>query len=401
MAAIIHHIIYKIIATVISIPMIFGINIDCLKADSTDWNTNYPYIFVHGLSGWGCYDNIYKLMPYWGMFGGELMEYLGDKGFNAYAASVAPTNSAWDRACELYAQLTGTRVDYGKTHSEKCNHERYGEDFTGRALIEKFSKDDKINLLGHSFGGATVRLFASIMEKGSAEEIAATPANELSDYFKGGKGDWIYSVTSLAAPHNGTSAYSVGENSEPAPQPEAAKENTVKSAFSGITDKLMSQFTGGEKDGRIDSDYAAYDMYIDNALELNKTIHTHDNTYYFSFACTATDKNDDGTYTPDRKIMESIYASSSEGLGRYTGVTKGGFVIDEAWLENDGLVNTVSALAPSSAPKKIFDSDKIEKGIWQTMPFIRGDHMCLQGGMTKINDVKPFYVEHLSMINSL
>ena len=99
--------------------------------------------------------------------------------------------------------------------------------------------------------------------------------------------------------------------------------------------------------------------------------------------------------------MESIYASSSEGLGRYTGVTKGGFVIDETWLENDGLVNTVSALAPSSAPKKIFDSDKIEKGIWQTMPVIRGDHMCLQGGMTKINDVKPFYVEHLSMINSL
>ena len=401
MAAIIHHIIYKIIATVISIPMLFGINIDCLKADSTDWNTNYPYIFVHGLSGWGSYDDIYKLMPYWGMFGGELMEYLGDKGFNAYAASVAPTNSAWDRACELYAQLTGTIVDYGKAHSEKCNHERYGEDFTGRALIEKFSKDDKINLLGHSFGGATVRLFASIMEKGSAEEISATPANELSDYFKGGKGDWIYSVTSLAAPHNGTSAYSVGENSEPAPQPDVAKETPVKSAFSGITDKLMSQFTGGEKDGRIDSDYAAYDMYIDNALELNKTIHTHDNTYYFSFACTATDKNADGTYTPDRKIMESIYASSSEGLGRYTGVTKGGFVIDETWLENDGLVNTVSALAPSSAPKKIFDSDKIEKGIWQTMPVIRGDHMCLQGGMTKINDVKPFYVEHLSMINSL
>ena len=131
MVAIIHHIIYKIIATVISIPMLFGVNIDCLMADSTDWNTNYPDNFVHGLSGRGSYDDIYKLMPYWGMFGGELMEYLGDKGFNAYAASVAPTNSAWDRACELYAQLTGTRVDYGKAHSEKCNHERYGEDFTG------------------------------------------------------------------------------------------------------------------------------------------------------------------------------------------------------------------------------------------------------------------------------
>jgi len=35
----------------------------------------------------------------------------------AYAASVAPNGSAWDRACELYAQLSGTRVDYGKAHT--------------------------------------------------------------------------------------------------------------------------------------------------------------------------------------------------------------------------------------------------------------------------------------------
>lgn len=402
MTAIIHQILYKMIATLISIPMFLGINIDYLKADSSNWNTNYTYVFVHGLSGWGSYDDTYKLMPYWGMFGGDLMEYLRDKGFTAVAASVDPNGSAWDRACELYAQLMGTKVDYGKAHSEKYGHDRYGEDFTDRALIESFSKTDKINLLGHSFGGATIRLFASIMEKGSAEEIEATPTNELSDYFKGGKGDWIYSVTSLAAPHNGTSAYSVGENNEPAPAAtEAKNENPIKSAFSGITDKIMSKFTGGERDDRDSRDYADYDMYIDNALELNKTIHTHNNTYYFSFACTATNKNEDGTYSPDRKIMESIYASSSEGIGRYTGVTKGGFVIDETWLENDGLVNTVSALAPSSAPSKSFDEKNIEKGVWQTMPIIRGDHMCLQGGMTKLNDVKPFYVEHLSMINSL
>lgn len=32
---------------------------------------------------------------------------------------------------------------------------------------------------------------------------------------------------------------------------------------------------------------------------------------------------------------------------------------------------------------------------------VNGDHMSLQGGMTVVNNVKPFYVEHLSMINSL
>ena len=93
------------------------------------------FIFVHGLSGWGSYDPRYILIPYWGMQGGDLMEYLREEGFPCYAASVAPEGSAWDRACELYAQLAGTVVDYGKAHSERCSHERYGRDFSGESLI--------------------------------------------------------------------------------------------------------------------------------------------------------------------------------------------------------------------------------------------------------------------------
>ena len=406
MTAILHQIAYKLISLVMSVAMLFGINLDLLKVDDTNWNTNYTYVFVHGLSGWGEYDDIYKLMPYWGMFGGDLMEYLRDKGFDVAAASVAPVNSAWDRACELYAQLTGTRTDYGKAHSESCNHERYGEDFTGRALINSFSEQDKINLLGHSFGGATVRLFASIMEKGSAEEIAATPEEELSDYFKGGKGNWIYSVTALAAPSNGTSTYNVGENEEKqepeeVPEKEPEKKGPIAEKISSVINDLMSTFTGGEKDGRIESDYASYDMYIDNALELNKTIITYKDTYYFAIPCSATEKQADGTYAPIKSKMESLFVSSSAAMGAYTGVTKGGYVIDETWLENDGLVNTVSAMAPSSAPWTDYVEGKVNPGIWNVMPVYRADHMSLQGGMTKPNDVKTLYVEHLSMINSL
>ena len=51
---------------------------------------------------------------------------------------------------------------------------------------------------------------------------------------------------------------------------------------------------------------------------------------YFSFACTATRKNKDGSYSPENAIMEGIYRSSSEAMGKYTGKTKGGFVIDES-----------------------------------------------------------------------
>lgn len=41
------------------------------------------------------------------------MDFLREKGYDCHAASVSPTGSAWDRACELYAQLAGKRTDYG------------------------------------------------------------------------------------------------------------------------------------------------------------------------------------------------------------------------------------------------------------------------------------------------
>ena len=110
----------KIISLFMSIIMLLfpWANIPNTSLDTENAKTQYSYVFVHGLSGWGEYDAAYQAMPYWGMRGGDLMKYLRARGVDAHAASVNPTASAWDRACELYAQLTGTRVDYGKEHAE-------------------------------------------------------------------------------------------------------------------------------------------------------------------------------------------------------------------------------------------------------------------------------------------
>ena len=356
------------------------------EIELSDWNTNYTYVFVHGLSGWGHYDARNKFFPYWGMGTGSLMKYLEKQGFDVHDASVAPQGSAWDRACELYAQLTGSITDYGLEHSTRCGHDRFGKDFRKNPLIKKWDSQNKINLLGHSFGGVTVRLLTHLMANGAEAEIAITPAEELSPLFAGGHSDWIYSVTSLASPHNGTSAYHI---KDPAPQKKSGMQ------------KAMDKINNKKTDNRADFDVAAYDMHIDNAHEINRWLKTLDNVYYFSFAACATIKQPDGTYAPDTARMETLFQRSSTLMGSFEGTSFDGIQLSAEWQMNDGLVNTCSALAPSSAPSKIYNESETEPGIWNTMPVYYGDHMSLQGGLKIKNDVREFYLLHLDRINRL
>lgn len=359
------------------------------ETDISGWNTNYTYVFVHGLSGWGHYDFLNNFFPYWGMKNGSLIKQLRRQGFSCYDASVAPQGSAWDRACELYAQLTGTKTDYGLEHSTRCGHERYGRDFSKNPLIPRWDSENKINILGHSFGGATVRLLAHLMSEGSEAERNATPENELSPLFAGGHADWIYSVTALAAPHNGTSAYHIPD------------ENPDEKSSS---EKMMEKTNAPKKDGRAEYDYADFDMHIQNAAEMNRWITTIKSAYYFSFPCSSTKTAEDGTQEPIPEITEKMLRRSSTKLGKFEGTTYDGIELSKEWQENDGLVNTISAMAPDFAPSKKYsetDGLELEKGIWYVMPTYRGDHMALQGGLTIRSNITELYVRHLNMINQL
>ena len=352
------------------------------------------YIFVHGLSGWGNYDAAYRRMPYWGMRGGDLMAFLREKGFDCHAASVAPTGSAWDRACELYAQLAGTRVDYGKAHSEKYRHERFGRDFSSRPLISAWDAGTRLVLLGHSFGGATARMFAELLAHGDPEERSATAAKDLSPLFSGGRGDSVHSLVTLASPMNGTTAYDLFSDRDY--DPGAVRVPGWSKALA----KMMSLGTKPKKDGRDERDYADYDMHLDHAVEMNRRIGTLGHVYYFSVPCSATDRQPDGTFRPMRGI-EPLFVMRAHQIGAYTGRTAAGMDIDASWRENDGLVNTVSAMVPSGAPSVPLDRDHIRPGVWNVFPVIRGDHMWLQGGLVHRHDVRPFYLDLLSLIGSL
>lgn len=389
-------IISKIIAFFMSIIMFIcpSLNIPKNNVDKESMSTDYTYVFVHGLSGWGEYDFYYKLFPYWGTLGGDLMTYLRARGIDAHGASVGKTTSAWDRACEVYAQLTGTVVDYGKEHSERCKHDRYGKDYTGKALIKSWSSEDKINILGHSFGGATVLTLLELMANGSEAEREATDPSELSDLFTGGKADWIYSVTTLAAPLNGTTSYEI--------------TNDDAKLGAQVPSGLFDSVLGDPSDGRESFDTASYDMHLDNAMAMLESFTSLnlENVYYFSIPCCMTDIDEETGYSvPDTDHMESLFQGSSAEMGKFTGTTAGGYKVDESWQPNDGLVNTISARAPFNAKtndlKEGYDKDDIMRGMWNVMPTYRGDHMSLQGGLLLTNNVRQLYVDLINLINSL
>lgn len=356
-----------------------------VKEQTDTVQTDYAYVFVHGLAGWGSYDELYATLPYWGLFGGDLMQYLGDRGFSCYAASVSPTHSAWDRACELYAQLTGTVVDYGAAHAARCNHERYGEDYTGRALVPAFDEVNKINLIGHSFGGTTARLLASLLLTGSEEEQNATTDGSLSALFEGNQGSFVHSVVTLATPHNGTSVL-MGDGENPLPTREEIE------ALIGM---------GGDDDTRTPEDYALYDLMIDNALALNERIVTRNDIYYFSVAADVTIANEDGTASPDLAKTEYLFREASQAMGQFTGTTEKGFVVDETWFANDGLVNTVSAIAPMDDVRVAFDKTRIVPGVWNVLPTYNGDHISLMGGYAIQNDINAYYLDLVTMISQI
>lgn len=423
-----------IMVTTLCIPLFWG------QIRELWWKLNggkvvYPYVLVHGLGGWGEGTGIDEAVPYWGSTSGNLSDMLREEGYEVITPSVGPVSSAWDRACELYAQLTGTRVDYGEAHSKEHNHERFGRTYT-EPLVENWGKKEnggqlnKINLIGHSFGGATVRLLTSLLEYGSTAEKSAS-GSDVSPLFEGGKGNWVFSVTTLCAPHNGSSLTEIinesgsvlnglGKLNVLSPildalglgslvdMPDISSTTDLLISFcmlaanyskpaEGIYDLMLDHFGVGKTDGASirsaiekvtasGNDHAAYDLSPDGAAALNDTIKAVDDVYYFSYAYSTTNKSIFGGQLPSALGTLLPLQATALGMGFYKGETDGGIVIDEAWQENDGLVSVISAQKPDGEEgiyysKSVTDLNpkKIKKGVWHISKTLTGHHGTVIG----------------------
>lgn len=394
------------------------LSLSTLAFAHTDETEKYPFIFVHGLMGWGEGQIVNDVMPYWGTTCGDMMDYLENEGYEVHAATVGGANSAWDRACELYAQLTGTRVDYGEAHAAEHGHSRFGRTYD-EPICSSFG-ETKINLVGHSFGGATVRLFASILEYGAAEEVAAS-GNGVSDFFKGGKGEYIHSITTLSAPHNGSLAadrdnvwicdmlfktcyygWGILDNTPLRPFWDMQLEQF------GLTDYPDDGFEGEFNQEIIDKilaseDTAYYDLTLKGAAELNEKTKMLDNVYYFSYSTECVFEGPiTGRYYPEITMNPLFVLTTSPDICTYDRDELFGIPVDESWRLNDGVVSTKSAMYPEGEPHKDFDGKNIEKGIWNVMPVMEStDHTDFMGMFYSPFKIRKFYSEMCSLVCSV
>ena len=96
-------------AVLVSAVLLCSVLVLPAAAAGTQRMTKYKTVFVHGMLGWGSYGYLSNMVDYWGSGTGSILDDLTRQGYDVYGASVGPISSSWDRACELYAQITGTR----------------------------------------------------------------------------------------------------------------------------------------------------------------------------------------------------------------------------------------------------------------------------------------------------
>ncbi|MEG0978660.1 MAG: hypothetical protein RR911_03490 [Oscillospiraceae bacterium] len=388
------------------------------------FETNYPYVLIHGMFGFGQGEKLNDILPYWGMLTGDLTTYLNGEGFETYNPSISPISSAWDRACEIYAQLVGGTVDYGKAHSEKYGHKRFGRTYS-KPIFEGWGKDKKVNLVGHSFGGSTIRIFATLMADGSKEEMAVTEQEDISPFFTGGKANWVHSITAFACVHEGTTLmYSMQNLLQWLEKVTTAAANMAGGSFSKLYEFHAEQWDlNGFENGHstkaltnkerqhamiASTDNVYYDLTLHGSKEINEKITCVEDVYYFSCPCRVTSQQFFTSKPKETPLFRScpVFIPFARSIGKYSKNTINDIPVDESWLPNDGLVPTISERAPFNEPHMDFHDakGKYKSGMWYVYDDFVMDHLGIIGGLlptTNTATIRKIYRDHFRMINNL
>ena len=379
-----------------------------------------PIALIGGFTTWGREELLG--FHYWGGSKGDIQEDLRKHGFDAVTAAVGPLSSNWDRACEAYAILRGGRVDYGKAHALQHGHARYGRSYPG--LLKDWGERDpatggprRVHLLGHSQGGQTARVLVQLLEKGDPSERDATPPEDLNPLFQGGH-PWVFSVTTISTPHDGTSLVFQHEGLVgPVRKLLALGATSASPHHNTIYDVKLDQWGIHRQAGESirafsrrllasplwtgTRDFAAWDLGPDGARELNGWAKAQPGVFYFSWSTAKTREDAHGHHVP-MPGMTALWRSGARYMGQALRASNGLVPVDASWWRNDGVVNTRSMAGPSTETVQSC-SGTPRKGLWNHMGVLDGwDHSEIIGiGPKHGPEVLDFYRRWAAFLGSL
>jgi len=358
---------------------------------------NDPLVLVHGFLGFGPDQFPRSGFLYWGGYhdiAAHLRLYKGPHTVLTATVGAIATNR--ERAAELYAQIKGGCVDYGLRHAAaeaasgaerkpaKCWAADPSDNPLGHplALYPAWDARHPLHMIGHSQGGTTIRALVELLEHGAEGEGDG-------ELYQGGKTGWVRSVTTISAPHNGT---------------------TLRDAVLDILPELRSPLRDW-----FEADLANWEMAPDGARDFNRWARTSPHVYYFSvgtlateagaWCCNGTDRAiapiQSSRYQYPRSDMFTYYKTYAgewivpsmlqHGMGGYTQDAPGRVRIDSEWFANDGVVNTASMRAPAGHPTRDFDGVPV-KGTWNFLGNYRGyDHFDILNWPNKGPSADPVY----------
>ena len=354
---------------------------------------NYPIVLIHGFMGWGPEE-----MGGYNYWGGreDFAQMLRDEGHTVFTVSVGPVSSNWERAIEIYTQLKGGRVDYGKAHAEKFNIIQKPDGKVYESLYPEWDENHPVHLVGHSMGGQTARMLQYLL----IQEIvvnAETGELEKSDLLGQSHSNWIRSITSIATPHNGTTLADVVTKTIPFVQYFVGVAGVVGTRFYdfdleqwGFSRGKDETWTGYVKrmrthDARASKNMSSWDLSIEGAKEQNGFLLADPDVYYFSISTSTTEKKDDSAFHIPIEGTSILTRTRSKILGSRVGYWADGTPTDSTWYENDGIVNTCSMAGPTTGingedPIVNYDeNDLLIPGQWYALGPIQMDHWNIMG----------------------
>ena len=344
-----------------------------------------------------------------------------------FEATVGPLSSVHDRACELAAQIKGTIVDYGLTHSTANGHSQYGVDYRGIGFLPKWSAENPVHLVGHSLGSQTCRCLQYLLDQ---------------DYWGWGSSNrWVCSINSISGALNGSTAtYYFGADERTGLLSRSDGITPVlgllevytyltKGLLEHIYDFDLSHWGYERKSGEDLADYilrvsqsrflweadnAIFSATLQAAYQDNGRWPTFPDTYYFSTITEQTFPIWFNGFQAPSPLMNPALLNTAFYIGRKKfnkpPIPRSDFSSNE-WWENDGLVSTYSQMFPRTNGShwvggeihNTIAPDSLQKGKWY-YEWARGkDHgaICLTPRWWQRGWQKQYYTQLLQRLATL